>query len=163
MLRDSQPIHRRAGQRSLPRCAWLGVLGIVILLAGCATPYRQVEGITLIGGCRTTEIGTDAFKIYCSGNGYTSRDRIRLYVMYRCAEVTLEKGADYFVEVEEMQTSAGPKTILVSPGGTYGFPGAPSGWAAIKIIRGDKPVEYPGALNAREVKAEIDAAFFQKK
>jgi hypothetical protein len=63
-----------------------------MIAAGCATPYQQ-KGIA--GGYSDTRIGRDTVLISFKGNGYTSKERVQLYLLYRCAEVTRQYGYDY--------------------------------------------------------------------
>jgi hypothetical protein len=70
-----------------------------LLLAGCLgpTPYqvRQVNG-----GYGEREAGTDRWYVEFYGNGFTARDTVLVYWMYRCAELTVQKGYDYFILIE---------------------------------------------------------------
>jgi hypothetical protein len=72
------------------------IIGIVLLIAagGCATPYQQ-RGFR--GGYSDARIGQDTVLVSFKGNGYTSKERVQLYLLYRCAEVTRQHGYDYFV------------------------------------------------------------------
>jgi len=71
----------------------------VLLLAGCLgpTPYQVRQSN---GGFGERAAGTDRWFVEFYGNGNTSRDTVLAYWMYRCAELTVEKGYDYFILLE---------------------------------------------------------------
>ena len=80
--------------RTLP---WaMVVCGIVITLAGCATPYQK-SGFR--GGYSDVQIDGNTFSVEFRGNGYTRRQTVETYLLYRCAQFTTEAGYDYFVIV----------------------------------------------------------------
>jgi hypothetical protein len=60
-----------------------------VALAACATQYTP-EGLT--GGFDITELGQDVYRVKFSGNGYTTRETVQVYWLYRNAELDLEKG-----------------------------------------------------------------------
>ena len=142
----------------------VSMAGIWLMISGCATPYRGP-----FGGCSVKEISAGIYEVSYSGNNFTSRDRARLAVMYRCAELTIEKGCDYFVEMTELEvkTTSAPQTttVIISPGALpsnafdAAIPAAPSARVVVKVFKGDKPADYPNAMNAREIQAEIQRAF----
>ena len=63
------------------------------LFAGCATSY-QPEGSS--GGFSDLMTGPDTAMVTCSGNGYTSAQRVMAMITLRCADVTLQHGYRYF-------------------------------------------------------------------
>lgn len=75
-------------------------LTVVILsvLAACAqpTPYQPAERIGL-NGYGEEMIGADHYKVRFQGNAITTRKTVDLYLLYRAAELTQEKGFDYFI------------------------------------------------------------------
>jgi hypothetical protein len=151
------------------------VIGIALLLTACATVYQPV-GFT--GGYSHVQIDANTYRVSFRGNGYTPRDRVETYLMYRCAELTAEAGYDYFVIVGGgTDVSRG---VVTTPGtyrstttgsamafgntasgsatttGTY-TPGQTfiitkhEGTAMIKVFKGEKPSENPSAFIASEV------------
>lgn len=70
----------------------------IIALAACArpTPY-QVATAAGTDGYVEQEIGADQYRIGFSGNGITTRKTVDLYLLFRAAELTQEKGFDYFI------------------------------------------------------------------
>jgi hypothetical protein len=72
----------------------------VTFLVSCATPYqsqawwRSITGIP--GGYSEKKINDSAYVVAFEGNGYTSKDRLWTYWIYRCAELTVQNGYDLF-------------------------------------------------------------------
>jgi hypothetical protein len=71
------------------RLAWIGVVFSALVLVGCATPYGS-QGIT--GGFTELELEPNIWRINYGGNGFTTAETVQTYWLYRCAEITLEKG-----------------------------------------------------------------------
>lgn len=63
-------------------------------LSSCATPYQQ-SGIT--GGYSEKKISDSAYTVSFSGNGFASKDRVYFFWIYRCAELTLQRGYSLYV------------------------------------------------------------------
>lgn len=88
------------------KCADLIMLSVFVLaLAGCvsATPYQpDIAGQRVSGGYSETQIGDNRYRVTFAGNCLTSRDRVEGYLMYRAAELTLEKGFDWFLIVDRL-------------------------------------------------------------
>jgi hypothetical protein len=76
----------------------LAMLSVSFFLSGCVgpTPY-QVRQFN--GGYQERSVAEDRWYVEFYGNGRTSRETVFAYWIYRCAEVTLQKGYDYFVIV----------------------------------------------------------------
>ena len=74
----------------------LAILAVTVLVA-CAKPtaYRPADapGST---GYSEKQIGTDQFRISFAGNGITTRKTVDLYLLYRAAELTKERGFRLF-------------------------------------------------------------------
>jgi hypothetical protein len=69
-------------------------------LVSCATPY-QPQGFT--GGSDVKELRPDVYRVSFGGNGYTSRESVQVYWLYRCAELAIEKGFAGFEILSNMQ------------------------------------------------------------
>ena len=73
----------------------LSIFMLALLLCGCVTPTPyQPKG--LLGGYSEEQIDIDVYLVSFSGNGATSADTVWYYWVYRCAELTRQKGYDYF-------------------------------------------------------------------
>ena len=134
-----------------------------LTLAGCATPY-QPEGFR--GGYSDLQIDVNTFRVDFRGNGFTSRRTVEIYLLYRCAELTVEKGYDYFIVVDrgsevktggyttpgsfEAYSYGGSTSGTYTPGQTYTY-SKHGGTMIIKSYKGTKPSENPAAFDAREL------------
>ena len=70
------------------------------MCAGCVsvTPYQERSWT---GGYYQREVAPDTFSITFDGNNNVKRDTVHSYLLYRCAELTVERGYDYFVLLKE--------------------------------------------------------------
>ncbi len=91
------------------------ILCLIFFISGCATPYQK-KGFT--GGFVDSPLGQDTFRVSYQGNGYTSRHTVSNYLLYRCAEITIENGYDYFQTLDENQWS---KDSIVSTPGRFNY------------------------------------------
>lgn len=70
-----------------------------LALASCmtATPYQPAasSGSTR-GGYSDEQIESNRFRVSFSGNSLTSRETVERYLLYRAAELTLQRGFDHF-------------------------------------------------------------------
>ena len=133
-------------------------------LTGCYTTY----------GAATSDIQLDSntVRVTARGNAYTSGDRVDIYLLYRCAEVTIEHGFDYFVIVDD--ASQAVPYNLESSSSTYSTPYerlSPYGGshtetnttvmikhrhtAIIKMFNGKKPQDLPNAYDAKELESYL--------
>jgi hypothetical protein len=138
-----------------------------IAAIGCATPY-QPDGLG--GGYSDNRIDSDTISVEFRGNGYTSKRKVEMYLLYRCAEVTRDAHYDYFIALNPSTEASqgsfntpGSFTSLTSfargaaftrasyfPSQTINF----TFYGATTLIRmgkGQKPPENVAAYNAREV------------
>lgn len=70
---------------------------VVVILAGCATPY-QPAGLT--GGFSETQLARNVFQVRFKGNGFTRMERATDFTLLRSAELTLQHGYEYFTVVD---------------------------------------------------------------
>ncbi len=89
--------------------------GVVLLfmtsLIACAKPttYKEAENVGA-NGYAEQDLGADQYRISFTGNGLTTRKTVDLYILYRAAELTQEKGFDYFI-VGQRQDFIDPQGI----------------------------------------------------
>ncbi len=69
------------------------ILTLSLLLNDCTTPY-QPRGF--LGGYSDSRIDSNTVRVSFYGNGHTSQEKVENSMLYRCAEVTLQDGYDYF-------------------------------------------------------------------
>jgi hypothetical protein len=68
-------------------------LAVALLATSCATQYgRQGLG----GGYTDEKVDETHYRVKFHGNGYASSDRVWAFWIYRCAELTKEKGYTHF-------------------------------------------------------------------
>lgn len=92
----------------------LAVLGSAALVASCmtATPYQpEIAGQKVSGGYSETRIANNRYQVNFAGNSLTSRERVEGYLLYRAAELTLEKGFDWF-EINDRLTERDVRTYV---------------------------------------------------
>jgi hypothetical protein len=88
---------------SLGRGAALAVIALAGLLGACTTVY-QPKGPT--GGYTDTRLTDNSYIVEFSGNGNTSKDAVWNYWLYRCADLTVQKGYAYFAVLPKASAAA---------------------------------------------------------
>ena len=93
-------------------------LSAVVILAACttATPYQQAAGGSY--GFEETAIENDRYRVTFSGNSLTDRATVENYLLYRAAELTLERGFDHF-SIAQRETDAKRRTVGTGPDPFY--------------------------------------------
>lgn len=76
---------------------WLVSVLVVVMLAGCATPYQRSGAM---GGFSETRLAQDAWTVSFDGNGYTGDERATDFMLLRAAELAILHGFPYFVMVD---------------------------------------------------------------
>jgi hypothetical protein len=76
----------------------LALLAIATVLTACATatPYQAAQNESARNGYSETQIESDRVRVSFDGNSLTKRETVETYLLYRAAELTKEKGFDYF-------------------------------------------------------------------
>lgn len=123
------------------------VIAIATIAGGCATAY-QSSGFT--GGYKDAKLDENTYRVSFQGNGMTSRETVEIYGLYRCAELTVERGFDYFISID------GADGSTVTAGGGF----AVTHFAVsrtIKLFKGTKPADSEKAFDARELMKNLEA------
>lgn len=116
----------RTSQSRRSRVAALALaLASASVLASCATPtpYQPATGS---GSYRTgywdEQIESDRFRITFAGNSLTSRETVERYLLYRAAQLTVERGGDYFT-LADRDTERKTRTYIDRPfhSGPWGY------------------------------------------
>ncbi len=104
-----------------------------VALTACATQYGQEN---LIGGFDIKDLGQDVYRVRFSGNGYTTRETVQTFWLYRNAELAIEKGFTGFEILSDISfvmrqpasgaLAAAPGSIPSSPNEVAGARTAPS-------------------------------------
>lgn len=157
------------------------------VLAACATatPY-QPAAPSGRNGYTERQIEANRFTIGFNGNSLTERDTVESYLLFRAAELTLEKGFDYFIVAR--RATDGDTSLVPFGGGPSRFGFYPhyswyspyAGWrpfydpfwddttyrqvtryeatAEIVLYKGQKPAGDPQAFDARQVRENLAGA-----
>jgi hypothetical protein len=110
-----------------------------IILTSCATTYQK-KGMS--GGYSDVQIDENSYRVTFSGNGYSTKDQVENMLLYRSAELTKEKGFDWF-SVNERESDEQSNF-------QYGRTGLDS-TAVIKMYKGIKPDSAPRSYDAKSV------------
>lgn len=87
------------------RIATTSLVALSLLLNACATstPYQpNIPGQSPAGGYSDERLAENRYRVTFTGNSFTSRDRVEGYMLYRAAELTLERGYDWFRIVDRV-------------------------------------------------------------
>jgi len=108
------------------------------ILAACATstPYQPASKPGGFDGFSQTMIENDRARVTFGGNSLTERDTVENYLLYRSAEIAVERGFDYFTLAERdteqktrLQASPGLNSGLYDPYFGYSFYRPRFGWS----------------------------------
>ena len=84
----------------------------VVLLSGCATPYKP-NGFAFNGGFDSVELEPNYFHVTFKGNEKTSRERASDFALLRTSDLMLERNCQSFVVVKSSNDIK--KSTLVLP------------------------------------------------
>ena len=100
------------------------LLATTLLTSACVTEstYRPATGSGFErSGYSDRQIEDNRFQISFSGNSYTSRDTVEKYLLYRAAELTVQRGADYFILADRDVDRRSRTYTTPGIGGGYGY------------------------------------------
>lgn len=99
-------------------------LACLLLLVGCASPqptaYKQASSDNEMGYTET-RLTDSLYRIDFEGNRFTDKTRIKDYAMLRAAELTMQKGYDWFAILDSetnQETKTRPQTDMSAATGT---------------------------------------------
>ncbi|MDF7777368.1 hypothetical protein P1X14_19075 [Sphingomonas sp. AOB5] len=105
--------------------ALAAALAAGIAVASCAypTPYQPAGTASDRNGYSDQQIENDRFQVNFAGNSLTSRETVERYLLYRSAELTLQKGFDHFILVSRDTETRTTTTVDRSWGnpGPWGY------------------------------------------
>jgi hypothetical protein len=136
---------------------------IAFMLCSC-TLYRpySTKGFGHLG-YKDTKIESDKFQVSFFANSNTNPQTVKNYLLYRCAEITLENGFDYFIITNENNISTSEVSVNVVGSGAFGSTKvAPAYNALIKCGKGTKP-DNDNAFKAIEVKNNLEPTIKRPK
>jgi hypothetical protein len=139
---------------------------MVLVLSACASPYSD-EGIT--GGYSAQQLEPGVWRVGFSGNGFTSRETVQSFWLYRCAELTLEQGYEGFEIVTDLrlvsneQTDSDDPLLVPVKGGTYMYvpiyiqdTAKPYLVATIRLLKKPFTPEAPKSFDAAALKSTLE-------
>jgi hypothetical protein len=149
------------------------VVMLGLLLAACAapTPYQPAtDGF----GYSDQQLESNRYRVAFAGNSVTPRDAVQNYLLYRAAELTLERGYDHFSVVRqdlERSTTYRGSGFTNAPVffddhraigwgiGTTSFTAYPidsyAAFADIVLHKGEEPQDDPDTYDARDVLKQL--------
>jgi len=96
--------------------------GLALSACMSATPYAPVSGSgSYRRGYWDEQIEPDRFRVTFAGNSVTSRETVERYLLYRSAQLTLERGFDHFM-LAQRDTEKHTR-VVVDSFGPYGYGG----------------------------------------
>jgi len=158
------------------------VLAAAALLAACATATPYQAGAPNAYGFQEQQIENNRLRITFRGNTLTDRETVETYLLYRAAELTLERGHDYFIvanrDTEEHSRLQGSGVRSPRFAFDYWYFSNRRGWspwydpfwdeptsyrevtryeavAEIAMFSGPKPADDANAFDAREVQTNL--------
>ena len=142
----------------------LVIVIIGLSLFACSTPPTPYQpdskGYGFRGGYSDQQLGADTFRVAFRGNEHTPASTVETYLLYRCAELAVEKGYDYFIIMDrkvdrKMGVYSYPGTVKVSPEGLKVIHLERVEAMTIKAFKGTAPSDDPEAFTAREVMNDL--------
>lgn len=88
--------------KALIRAKTWALIASAAVLTACATatPYQPATNANASNGFSEIQIESDRTRISFDGNSLTDRETVETYLLYRAAELTKQKGYDYFLLTE---------------------------------------------------------------
>jgi hypothetical protein len=150
----------------------LTMLGLLAACGGQPTPYQPAaEGY----GYSEQQIEDNRYRVTFAGNDLTPADTVQNYLLYRAAELTLDRGYDYFTMVDRKLDRSTTYWGTADPrfgGGYYTRSGnfasglglstysarpidSYTGYADVVMFKGEKPAGDVNAYDARSVLRQL--------
>lgn len=102
------------------RALALSVSAAVLAACATATPYQAASAPGAYDGFSQTMIENDRARVSFGGNSLTDRETVENYLLYRSAEIAVERGFETFT-LQQRDTEE-KKRVSVSPGfNSYGY------------------------------------------
>ncbi|MEZ5933729.1 MAG: hypothetical protein R3F54_17615 [Alphaproteobacteria bacterium] len=149
------------------RLAAAGLLSLA--LAACAASPTPYQAIGEQGGYTDQQLEANRYRVKFEGNSSTSRETVEDFALYRAAELTLQKGHDYFKVVSKDVEPIVGSVSGITPGIGIGIGGGNVGFGVssvfgsgradysyvtyldILMFDGEKPEDEREAYNAFDV------------
>lgn len=129
-----------------------GSLCLAALLVGCASTYHAKKSKSG-DGYSEAMIAADTYLVSFTATENTPPDRIALFVLYRAAELTIEKGFDHFIMGgEDTQVKRNSVNAALFGGPVTEIP---TRSATVRMGKGPKPPDNPAAYDAHELTTNL--------
>lgn len=124
-----------------------------LLMASCATGYQE-DTFWSDGGVTATRVTDDTYIISSAGNPYTPQAVVLQHSLRKAAEQTLAAGAEWFVLVDERDSSSTSTLVSAQAGFALATPLTRRGLTmTVRTGTGPRP---EGAYDARQVLANLE-------
>lgn len=123
------------------------------------TPYQPASRTHY--GYSETQTDANRVRVSFAGNADTSRETVELYLLYRSAEITLQRGYDYFVVADHSvdarmeYAASGPPLPPIAPPRRYREIASYTAVSDIIMHRGARPPNADNAFDARTLYANL--------
>jgi hypothetical protein len=123
------------------------------------TPYQTAARTHY--GYSETQTDANRFRVSFAGNADTSRETVELYLLYRSAEITLQRGYDYFVVADHSvdarteYAASGPPRPPIAPPRRYQEIASYTAVSDIIMHHGARPPYAENAFDARALYANL--------
>lgn len=126
------------------------------------TTYQPISQSFSHSGYAETQIDTNRLRVSFRGKTGASRESVETNLLYRAAELTLQRGYDFFVvvdhnvDVQSEYSSVGPPLPPIAPR-RYREETRYAATSDVMMFRGMRPPNAPAAFDARSVHANLAA------
>jgi hypothetical protein len=97
--------------------SWVLFMILVLGLSSCATKYAQRGSWPDMYGYRDEPVDGSTYQISFYGNSATPVSDVNRYALFRAAEITIEKGFDYFVVIDAQHDATTNSSTMAMAGG----------------------------------------------
>lgn len=124
------------------------------------TTYQPVSSSWRHSGYSETTVDYNRMRVSFRGNSGASRESVETNLLYRAAELTLQRGFDYFVVVDHNVDAAvelksvGPPLPPIAPR-RYQQETRYTVTSDVMMFRGVRPPNAPAAFDARAIQANF--------
>jgi hypothetical protein len=131
--------------------------------ADTVTPYQSASQSSHHIGYSETQIDANRLRVTFTGASGSSRESVEASLLYRAAELTLQRGFDYFVVVDHSVdanvdvTRYGPPLPPIAPR-RFHTEARYAATSDILLFKGVRPANAPTAFDARAVQANLAAS-----
>ena len=122
----------------------------MLLITGCATPYKSIEDTDGRGGYYHQRLSEDTFRVVFEGNGFTEYKRAYDFALLRVAEICVQLGYTHFVLEGQDDTTTVTDVDMGSTsytsGSLYGYGDSASFFGTTQTYHNSMPVMKPGVV-----------------